>query len=365
MKSLIDERVRLVEEKEAAQAAKDVRHEAELVEEADAAIAEKLGGLWDALKPHITKRHTSIKKNHLIYEIQADELELIGFEIRYRSGTRQEVALATHHRDGSRDTDEFLTDCRRAWLANRERHNREEASRLKGRLVNWEPMGPEEAAESLARLIELFPEDEAEWLRAHVTSQEVCIRALEREDEAARIEVLADEYHTEYGIWRVECAAITEINVAALQELQKELDGPFSVWRLKYGIVSTHDLGDHFADTGERFVTTPESDEYDYWMVYNAGGMARMKLRHVVSVGGPISFVPSDNPMGLQACFTYHYPDGKHRIYYNYAVITQNEIKDLVIAHVQPYPAVPELPEGLDREDVKRAERRAGEAGKK
>ncbi|MEE9365479.1 MAG: hypothetical protein V3W44_02235 [Dehalococcoidales bacterium] len=366
MKEIVDKMVAQVEAREASRAAEDSRLEAELFAEADAAIAAGLGELWDALKPSVSRRVTA--HGHSRYKIDGDglqDLELAPFWVHHDRGSQHDVRLSERgDLKGILAIPVFLASRRRAFHVELERRNREEATDLRDRLTSavWDPMTPEEAGKVLARLIELYPQDEAEWLEAHHVSQEIRTRWLARQAEAARLAALADEYHTERAEWQQECHAIAEVNAAALEELQKELDGPFVVWRLTYGVIASEE-GDTYADLADGYVTADKPDEQGYWTMYSGGLMVRKKFYNPMSTEGPLEFVPSANePPFLRVGAPCDAPTGARLYaYYDCNTTTRDEVSGLVAARTLPYPPAPITPDGLDEHDVDAAIKRAKE----
>lgn len=366
MKEIIDEMVAQVQAREVARAAADSRLEDELVAEADAAIAEALGELWGAFIPNITQRVTAYGVTR--YKVAGDglqDLELAPFWIHYDRGSRHGVRLS--ERGDLFDIlaiPEFLVSRRRAFHVDLERRNRAEAADLEDRLTSliWDPLTAEKAGKMLARLVELYPQDETEWLEAHHVSQEIRTRWLARQAEAARLAGVADEYHAEYTTWREECARITKTNVVALGELQKELDGPFEVWRLTYGIIANEE-GDTYADFTDGYTTAPKPDEHGYWTMYNGGLMVRKKFYNLISIEGPLEFVPSANePSFLRVGAPLDSPAGARLYaYYDCNTATKSEVSGLVANWTLPYPPAPEKPDSLSEHDVDAAIRRAKE----
>jgi hypothetical protein len=163
----------------------------------------------------------------------------------------------------------------------------------------------------------------------------------------ARLEELQAEYQAVYAAYWQEYQHVLAENRVRLHELQKDLDGQFTFWRLEYAAIALDDeTGERFVDTAHVNVTHATPDADGWWYVFDYGKLARRRFTHVVSVEGPLLCPDSAD---LRGALRVAAPDGGYvgELRYNPAAIGQADVVDMANTIQLAYPDEPEPPDGL------------------
>jgi hypothetical protein len=219
------------------------------------------------------------------------------------------------------------------------------------------PATPEAAQAMVKRLRKLAPDFAGEIADAHKFwtaryEQDVKERAYQtRQDE---LQAACEEtYFTHLR----DAAEIIRQNAQALDALQTELNVPFVLHTLEYGIAAVGDDETTYLETRTVQVTTPEPNADGCWtVVSDYGHTKRIRYFNVVSIEAGVTYRPSS---GLSARRVKIHPADRE-IFWNPLVShTEGEILSRAETLCQPLPEPPDAPDELEHYRVQEAHRRA------
>ncbi len=370
---LIEKYIIQAEKAEKAERKAQFRRKQEYLEKAEKAIAEALGELWDVFKPHLEKTVVDERMQSLRCHIGGEglaELELSPFWIHYTAYKNWVSLHWSEYPSGSlpsctpETVGTFLARQRQAYHEAREKAHKKEVDDLASQLRGYGAKNPDEADAALNSLIELEPGQKERWLKMRTGWLGWYMGQLEHQAHREQMEAIAAEYQAVYGEYLHHYLAVQGANRQALASLQVELDETSTIWQLAYGVVADED-GETYVETDRVYATTPEPDEGGWWFVFRYGKLERLRYYHPISVEGPLVFKPSEDSRSIRGEVAHRTPDHEYvnHVYFNPAVVTADEVEEMVNLTVRPYPVEPEVPAeiaGTDR--AHRARRRAVEA---
>lgn len=258
------------------------------------------------------------------------------------------------HRYAFGDLPEFLLERKRDGDKAAAKARSERLDDLRRKLDGYDSQRAQalsDADDVLAELLALDPAGAEAWNKLHMTwqvwrNQKDAERA-EEEALKARRAALATEYETAYATYYTDLQRALDANGARLDEFQKELDNPFQAWELYYAVVGTDEDGNRIADTRSVNALSGEPDAEGYWVTAGKNWVERTKFLSLFSLSGPVERRPTDEDLcGAIVIGAPH--DHYWRRIYCHPLADREQVRTRALMTLEPWPAVPEVPEDLD-----------------
>jgi len=330
------------------------------IAKAQQAIAQALGDLWQReLNPYADEGHYTTDRNGALQRFwyQVRPPGLAPFVVMTDRTTQVFLAPSPddypYFRTGVRshlDVAHFLLQQRQAW----EKAQAEARKKQLGRLCHTldyfsREATPEEADRALEQLIELALEGESEWREKREQWQARYEAEMERQRRRAEYEQRLERYKAAYTDYWRQRQEVVRRNREVLAALQAELDRPFRVYRLTYGLVAEDQDGRH-VETGSEWVLDEGPDEQDYWRVVNyySGAIRRVRFYHPISLE-ETTVRPTD-----RMCSSHlRVPEAEDELRFP-PTMDRGQVELRLQEQLTPLPESPSVPPGLSSWDVER-----------
>lgn len=330
-----------------------------------------MGDLWPEMLPHAGEAEIVVSGSEVRavrLPVQMPEMEpfrLLALAHGYAQNQRFSPRLATGREAEYNQTDasdrqavaRFLLQRRhkyeehRAFQAEKERRRQQEQrerevhqARNNFNRVDHDLPTPAAADALLARMLKIDPAHEPDWRQRRANWQALYERKQAAEAQERR---LVETYRQAYQAYVVAHRAALEGNRARLARLQAELDTPFTVATLTYGVTAT-DEGERYVDVDTVVMLSTEPDPDGY-----SGAVKKVRYCHVVSVTAAEETRPTDETHAR--CLYVSQAD--QRLYFSPHLAQEEALARLDALGLEPLPDPPRQPGGLNAWECEEIER--------
>jgi hypothetical protein len=350
MTTIIDNLIKQAEQEAEDAEVEQKRKQREFIEQVENGISDHLGELWPVLQPYIRLQMHDMRNGSARCIVKATDLELVPFYIhRQHSRTflhRSEYASGYPPSDNGY-IGTFLAECRQAFHESAKKEREKTIKAAQSQLRGYGARISEAAEAALASLLELDPDNAAEWHKIHTDWLDWYDRQqadkAQKEENKKQEQQAVEQYRSALEKYWAEAQRIDEHNKSAVDRLQAKYDAPFDIWKLDYAIVADDpEYGGREVDTRRVTVLNEKPDEDGFWTVYNYG-LKQRKIYNPVSLEGPQQVRPTDGGNDVSENIVASNVCASIRLYYHPAE-DRDKIKAELDTVLMPYPEKPEPP---------------------